>query len=354
MAKRLEVVCSLMKYFVEIVLLLVFSNFILYLIVEILASILQNLVVTHKAEKEYPDILVRSKEKLSSTEKKELLKDIKGLSMFKISGSIGNSIDNVLVSSMVSTTMVGYLSNYTMIRRQLEALLMQFFSAVLPSVGNLVSEKNSEKQYIIFNRIYYISFLVVCFCATSFAALSQPFISMWIGESYLLENRIPQIIAIDFFLYILLQAIASFRTANGMFVKGQYRPLITAILNLFLTIVFIKWYGIWGAIMATVVCRLVTQWYDPFLLFKYVFGKPFYKFLIKYIWYIAVFTSNMFITGFIVNLISINNIAICLCLRAIVCIIFINGYSILMTCFTKEFKYVAQIVSKLIKRRGNL
>lgn len=354
MVKRLEIVCSLIKYFIEIVQLLIFSNFILYLIIEIVSGIIQNLVVTRKAEKEYPDIFLESKERLSSMEKKKLLKDVKGLSMFKISGSIGNSIDNVLISSMINTTMVGYLSNYTMIRRQVETILMQFFSAVLPSVGNLVAEKDNEKQYVVFNRIYYISFLVICFCATSCAVLSQSFISMWLGASYILEKRISQIIAIDLFLYILLQAIASFRTANGMFVKGQYRPLVTAILNVLLSIFFIKLYGVLGAILATVVCRLATQWYDSFLLFKYVFCKPFHKFLIKYVWYIVVFVSDMFFTDIVINWISINNIILKFFFQVVVCVIFTNGYSALMTCFTKEFKYVMKISSKIITRKRRL
>lgn len=352
--KRLEIICVIFKYFIEIILLIIFSNFILYLIVEILLGIFQNLIVTHKAEKEYPDIFVVSKERLSTTEKKKLLKDVKGLSMFKISSSIGNSIDNVMISSMISTTMVGYLSNYTMIRRQIEALLTQFFSAVLPSVGNLVAEKNDEKQYLVFNRIYYISFLAVCFCSTSFATLSQPFISVWLGDAYLLENRVSQIIAIDLFLFVLLQAIASFRTANGMFVKGQYRPLVTAILNVLLTVFFIRQYGIWGAILATVICRLATQWYDSFLLFKYVFMKPFYNFIIRYVWYFFVFLSNMFLTHLLVGFISTDNAIVTLCLMSVICVVFTNGYSLLMTCFTKEFKYLIKMARDIIKQKGGM
>lgn len=102
-----------------------------------------------------------------------------------------------------------------------------------------------------------------------------------------------------FFLYILLQAVAAFRTANGLFVKGQYRPLITAILNIIFSVLLIQKYGIFGTIFATVVCRIVTQWYDPYLLYKHVFHKKFLCFYRIYWGYLTIFLSGSILTYYI-------------------------------------------------------
>ena len=350
--KSLETVCIIGRYIIEIICLLVFKQYMIYLIIEVVAIIIQNYIVTQRAQKEYPYAFKRTNKKLDKKEIQSLFRDIKGLSMYQISASIGNSIDNIMVSGFISTAVVGMLSNYTLIRKQLEAIIKQFFSAVIPSIGNLVAEKDIEKQYIVFNRILYFSFVLVNFCSVSLFVIFNPFIKLWLGKEYLMNIYIPFIIALDFFLYIILQAIASFRTANGLFVKGQYRPLVTTCMNIILTILFIKKMGAFGAIFATVLCRLFTQWYDPFILFKYVFKKPFKYFYVKYWCYIIIYLSGSLITFTVANLFYFENLFFDLLMKCLICIIIPNIWILIFTCKTKEFKYFKELLeSKLFKNK---
>lgn len=346
---RMEMFCNVVRYLVEVVSLIIFRQYILYLIIEVLATILQNVIVTHEADRLYPYAFKKSEEKLDRTELKKIFKDIKGLAMYQISSSVGNSVDNILVSSYIGTVSVGILSNYTLIRKQVEAVLRQFFSAVTPSVGNLVAGNNVKKQLTIFRRLYYLSFLTVNFCSTSLFVLFNPFIKIWLGEEYLLGLNISFIIAFDMFLYILLQAVASFRTANGLFVKGQYRPLIMAILNVFLSIILIRKYGIFGTILATSICRLLTQWYDPFLLCKYVFHEPFYRYYLTYIKYIFLFLSGSFLTNWIASTSKIQAPMLLLLYRAVCCVIIPNVWAVLFTFKSNEFNYVFDMVTKRLR-----
>lgn len=351
--KGLESFCTVIRYIVEIIFLIIFKNFMIYLVIEVLATVIQNIVVNNKASKEYPEIFKKTDEKLSKTEIKSLLKDIKGLSMYRISGSIGNSIDNILVSGFLGATVVGILSNYTMIRKQIETIVLQFFNAITPSIGNLVAEKDNQKQLVVFDRIVYISFIIVNFCSIALFVLFSPFISLWLGDNYLLSKGIAFIIAFDFFLYILLQAIASFRTANGLFVKGQYRPLITAIVNIILSVILIQKFGVFGTILATVMARLVTQWYDPYILFKDVFHKSFSKFYLKYWIYILIYFIGCFTTFYLCSLINTTSLFLNLIIDAIVCIIIPNLIVVIFTFKTNEFKYLINLVkNKLFSRKG--
>lgn len=350
--KFLETVCTIVRYTVEIICLVIFKQFMIYLIIEIISTIVQNFVVTERVQKEYPYAFQKYDQMLTNDEKRSLFKDIKGLAMYQISAAVGNSIDNIMVSGLISTSIVGFLSNYILIRKQIENIVKQFFGALIPSIGNLSAEKNSEKQYLVFNRVFYLSFIIVNFCSTSLFVMFNPFIRLWLGEEYLLEINVPFIIAFDFFLYILLQAIASFRTANGLFVKGQYRPLITTILNIFLTYFMIKRYGIFGAILATVICRLVTQWYDPYILFKYVFKKPFYKFYLKYWFYIVIFLTGLILTSFIANLCNVKDYFLNAIVRCIICIIIPNIWIVLLSIRTNEFRYFIDFAKTVCRDRG--
>ena len=55
---------------------------------------------------------------------------------------------------------------------------MQFFIAVIPSVGNLAVESDSEHQKVVFDRLLYISFLAVNFFSVSMFVVIKPLIMM--------------------------------------------------------------------------------------------------------------------------------------------------------------------------------
>ena len=269
--------------------------------------------------------------------------------MYKISGSIGNSIDSLLISSFIGVSAAGLLANYTLISQQIQKLILQFLNSTTASIGNLRAENNNEKQLVVFNRLFYISFFIINFCSTCLFVLFNPFITLWIGKKYLLSIEIAFVIAFDSFLYILLQAIVPFRTANGIFVKGQYRPLITSILNIILSIILIRKLGIFGTILATIICRLITQWYDPYILFKYVFNASFLKFYIRYLLYIFIFLTSSAITYFCTSLIAIPNCIVNFIVKCAICCIIPNVCAIIFTFNTKEYRFCINFFNTKIK-----
>ena len=352
--KKLEMICQITRYVVEITVLVIFKQYMTYLIIEIAATILQNYIITKRAEKEYPYAFEKPAEKLPRERVISLLKDVKGLSMYKLSATIGNSVDTMLISGIINTSTVAIVGNYTHLKNHVQKILMQFFSAVIPSVGNLASEDNKKKQLLVFNRLFYISFFMVNFFSVSLFVLSKPFINVWLGEKYILDQHISFVISFDFFLFILLQAIATFRTANGLFVQGQYRPLFTAIINIIFSVILIRKFGVFGTILATIIARLLTQWYDPYLLYKYIFNEPFRHFYFKYWIYIALFVSGALITNYIAETIVMNNMVINLIVDALLCVLIPNCWVLLWTYKTKEFLYVKGMFSKVLsKKKGS-
>lgn len=348
--KKLEMFCQVIRYLVEILALIIFKEFFVYLCIEVIATVIQNYILTKKAENEYPNAFSLNAPPLPHDTVKSLLKDVKGLSMFKLSGTIGNSIDTMLISSFINTATVTIVGNYTMIKDQVYKLLMQFFSAVIPSIGNLAAEGDANKQEKIFNRIFYISFLMVNFCASSLFVLFEPFMKIWLGEKYVLSNSIAFVIAFDFFLYILLEAIASFRTANGLFVEGQYRPVATALVNVILSIIFIQKFGVFGTILATIIARFTTQWYDPYLLYKMAFKKKFKSFYLKYLCYVFLFISGCMITKISYGVLKIENRIISLIVGMVVCLIIPTTWVLLFTWFTDEFTYVKDMLKNFTRK----
>lgn len=336
--KPIDSASAIIRYAVETVALLVFKNFILYLVLEIAGILLQNLIITRKVEKLYPEAFVKSKEGLEKPEKKKLFKDIKGAAIYHITATFNNSIDSVLISSLISTTVLGFVSNYTMLRIQVEMLLKQFFSAVTPSIGNLAVSKDKNQQGQVFESMFYLNFLIVNFCAVSLYVLFGPFVRVWLGEGFVLGTNLALIIAFDFFANMFLMIVTVFKNSNGFFVIGAYRPIVTTTLNIILSVVFIQFFGVWGTFLATVIARYTTQWYDLYQLNKNIFKRSFKGLLAKYFFYSGLFLLSAYVTGWVSDLFVIPNPWLKLIVSGVCCIIVPNLVAIVTTCWMREFK----------------
>ena len=68
----------------QIIVLIIFKNFIVYLITIIVFNILQSYLISKKTDKMYPFIKAKSEKKLTKSEKKEIFKDCGSLMIYRI------------------------------------------------------------------------------------------------------------------------------------------------------------------------------------------------------------------------------------------------------------------------------
>ena len=135
--------------------------------------------------------------------------------------------------------------------------------------------------------------------------------------------------------------------------KFKQPPLITAIVNVILSVLLIYKYGIFGTILATVIARLTTQWYDPYLLYKHIFKESFGKFYVRYWFYIALFVSGALLTNFVAESIAVDNMVLNLVSGSAVCVLLPNCWVLLWTFKTEEFAYVKDMALKIVRGRRN-
>lgn len=350
---KVQAIVCLGRTVLECIILILTQQYITYLVIEIVGTIVQNLWISHLANNQHPELKKHSDESLTRAERKKMLVDIKGLAMYKASFALGSGVDNIIVSAFVNTATVGLVSNYTMIRKELEQLIKQFYNAVIPSVGNLSVTATNEKQHKVFSNLLFIDFWISSFCSISFFVIIQPFITLWLGEKYLLSITIAAVIAIDFYLTCMLNPISSFRTANGVFIKGQYRPLIMTIINVFLSIVLGYKIGIVGVFAATVISRMVTQWYDPFLLYELIFKRSPVRFYFKYYTYLLFTIACATLVYTCASLLPVTNIWIILIVRTALCVVVPNALIITFYHRTDEFHHCVNKITRMMSKIVN-
>ena len=276
-------IINIIKVVLQIIEIIIFHNYYIYIILEILGILISNAILSNIANKSYP--YIKNNYQLPKEKKKGLLNNIKSVFIYKISVVLINSTDNILISTLISTTILGYYSNYYTVSNQLTPFLTIIFSSLTASIGNLIVSTENNKQYEIFRESTVIANYIGIILSVGFAVLIQNFIILWLGEEYLLDYPLVIAMTLNLFYSCINQPIWTYREAGGLYLKTKYIMLITAILNVALSIFLGKLIGISGIIFATVLSKLlVCFWYEPKLLFRDYFKVSsigFFKMCVK-------------------------------------------------------------------------
>ena len=162
-------------------------------------------------------------------------------------------------------------------------------------------------------------------------------------------------LVLNFYVTMMMRSVASFRTANGLFVQGQHRPLVMSILNIVLSIILgIKW-KVFGILIATVISRLLTQaWFDPLLVYRNVFQVPFLNYVKQYVEYGIVAVIVYLITDKISSLFIHSNLFLEFAGRFFVAILISNLILAIVYYRKTEFKELLNICKRFkfkVRRR---
>lgn len=336
---------------VKIAILYYFKNYVLFLAVELIFTLGYNLLVIKKVNKLYPYVNTSIKYSIDQATKKNIITNVKALFLYSIGGYLLHSTDNIIISAYVGIGIVGLYSNYTLITGQLKSLTKPIFAGVKDSVGNLVASEGEDKQHKVFNVLYMINFCLVSFVVVLMYNTINPFISWWVGAEYLLPQYIVAIICINYYVDEIRSSIMTYKTVSGIFDADKYVVLLTAIINLIVSLSLVHRYGLAGVLLGTSISVLLTaSWNWPRLVYKYTFKRSPKIYYIKYIIFIAVTIGLCFIT-------QITNDSLFYCdgrydfvtimMRGCVCLIACAVVFFLMFGRTQSFKYLVDTAKGL-------
>ena len=341
----------ILKTVLQTLLLVLTKNYYLYLTIAIVTTILNNVVCNIITNKKYPQLLQHKNKKLPRDEQKSIFKNIYSIFQYKVGSVILNGSDNIIISSVLKTTLVGLVSNYNMIILALQSIMNQAFASIQATVGNHVVSESKENQYDIFQTLWLISYWVVGFISVELLLLVSPFVgNVWLSEEYLLSFETVLMLVLSFYVLMINSIPSTYRTALGYFNEAKWSPLAAAGINVILSVVFAKFWGLAGIFAATVISRLTTfTVIDASLVFKKHFGMSPAPFFIKRCLCFAALVCIYIITHFATSFIPVTNIWTFVA-KAIVSAIFSNILFVLVLSRSKYFKKILSYPKVLLKR----
>lgn len=275
---------TILQSALQILLLLVFKKYLLYLLVQLGCNIFLNLYVAHLVDKRYPKIKEHPDAQLSLEDREQIKKDAEALVLSRFGHVALNGTDNIIVSAVVGVLWVGRLSNYTLICDSVTSVLCQITAAITGSLGNFFATEKKSAGYALFKKVEFLNFWLYGFSFIALAVLLDPFVQLWAGGRFVLGLPVSIAIAINFFVAGYMNTLWVFRSTLGLFKQGKYRPIIVALVNIVLSIVLGKVWGVFGVLFATFLSRAsINLWYDPIILHKYGFEVSCKPFFIRYL-----------------------------------------------------------------------
>lgn len=345
---EVQQIASLIQQIAQMIVLCFTKQYILYLIIQILCTILNNIIISVVVKKRYPWINEKDGEELPQEVSKEIFKNVKALSISKIAGVVSNGSDNIIISKFVGLSSVGVASNYTMIINSLNGILWNGLSSLTSSFGNFNVDSTIGQRRKLFNELFLCSYWLYGFMTIGIITLANSFVQLWVGSNYLVPQGVVLALVLITYISGVNFPVYTYQSTLGMFDKMKIPYVLFAVFNILLSILLGKNWGLFGVYIATSITRLCTSEVSSgYYVYRYGLKSSPLKYLKKYVIYFLILILNILVTNYAVSLVQIAGI-IGFSIKVVTCTVVCNA--IYFVCFfrTTEFRNL------LIRAKGLL
>ncbi len=342
--------------------LIFFRNFIVYLCVQIFFALLQNVVWAIVCDRKYPFVNDKTEANISREELKEFFKDCSALFLYSACAVIIGGSDNIVLSALLGLNAVGIYYGYSSIRQAVRSILYTFLTSIQASLGSLHSTGNLEWSRLGFRVVNFAAVWIYSIGAIGVAVLADEFLPLWLGDaSYVVTSwnyngtviPTPVAVLVGIEIYIIGQqnTCGIFRNAMGLFQQMKRRPIASILINVLLSILLVPYLGIAGCVVSTIVAGLTTNLiFDPLIIYKYALKTSPKAYYLRNLLYKAVALAAGAAAWLICGRISLAGV-VGLLLRGCVCVAVPSVFFALCFCRTTEFRFLLDSVKNLIPRR---
>lgn len=340
---KITVVTNSVQYALQLLALWLFHSYYLYVIIMLATQVLNNVLIAICANRFYPNY--KPYGNLPKSTIKVINRRIKDVFTAKLGSTIVNSADTIVISAFLGLTILAMYQNYYFIMSSIIGIIAIFLDSFLAGIGNSIVTESIDKNYGDFKKIVFIINWMVTICISCFACVYQPFIRVWVGDSYTFDYQVVILLCVYFYLIVIQRVIGTYKDAAGIWHQDRFRPLIAAAVNLTLNIAFVKIWGIYAIIFSTIVSYLVVSM--PWMIwnvFKYVFKRSFKEYLMILAFDILVCTATACVCFFLSNIIPMVNDSMSIVCRIVICVIVSNA---LLWLFNRKNPYYSDMIDYL-------
>ena len=252
--------------FIKIYFLTKTGSLVIYLIILIIEMLMAVLYIYYRFIKEYRDI------DFSNAKRDEQIEEgiaaySRSLAVSNINFFVYSSTDNIVLSKFCGTVIVGYMSNYYMIVNAVKGFLTQVTSAV---EANLIKNYNVDHmdKKAEYDLSMFFCFVISSFCGVCLYNLTDPFISLYFGQGFVLDKKIILFMSIALLIAYFKKPSSTVVISRKMVNREIPFTVSMMVTNIVLSILLSYKLGPVGVLLGTVISESILFIGDEILAYN--------------------------------------------------------------------------------------
>ena len=300
----IETVVNILVYGLQILVLILWPNYYLYILVYPIMTMVDNIWVGFLTKKRYPELYCEGE--VDKNEKQEIKKYVYGIALQKLCSTARSSSSNIIISIFLGLFSVAVFGNYYYVMIALHTFFYQVPMAIRSSVGNSVVSEPVKKNYTDFKSLMMVYSFLTGWSAICLFCLFQPFMHLWMGEKMMLPLSSIILMSLYYVVLQLTDIFELYKDAAGLWWFGRYRVVMETISNLLLSSIGGYFFGINGVIIGIIISILFFgHGYGCYIVYNNYFRDNKYWEYLKYLafYFVAIIICAV-ITYFICSMLE--------------------------------------------------
>ena len=265
---------TILEAVLQIVSLVIFKSFLLYIISSLVSTIVYNIGIGYLAKRLYPEFFKREEGKLTREEIIGLFKDCGAMFFVKTESVVLKATDNMVLSAFVGLDTVGLYSSYLMLINACKGFIDKFYVSVKHSMGNLYATEAVEKQFLLFEVMNFLTFNIYGMASLWLSICCDDLIHVWLGDPYVIAQPFSLLIGVETLFAGLIMNLYQIRSISGAFRQIWYRPIFSIVVNIVSSVILVQFMGINGVIIGTILAQVfVGMIIDPYVIMNVCFHR---------------------------------------------------------------------------------
>ena len=251
---EIDLLTNIAVQVVQLFLLAIFKNYLLYLVVQLSTSLIANFVILCKTNRDYPYLKEKYTIKVEDIHKRNIIPDVGNFLIHKISYVIYGGTDNIVISSLCGIRYVALYGNYYILQKGvLNLFFYRLLNPVQAAIGNIVySERSRDELWKQFEMFDVFSFFFASYISLGFLTFFQPAIQVWLGSAtYLLSDSFVIVYSLTIYFNAVWEIVCKYRNVFGNYRQDRNCMMVSAILNVVISVILAYKLGVLGVQIGT-------------------------------------------------------------------------------------------------------
>lgn len=333
---------------IKIIILLLLKDYYLYVLFLPITTFTSGLCSYLMSMKMYP--YLKPIGYVDQYSRNSIIKRVFAISIQRFGNTISTSLDSVVISSFIGLTAVAIYGNYFYIVSSLISFAGGAIASATASIGNSIVTEKTDKNFEIFKKINMINQWFLIWSIPCLACLYQYFMNLWVGDSLMADMTFVWLMIVYFYLAQSRRVVQVYKDAAGLWLPDKWRPIVGCLVNLLFNVISVRYIGIHGVILSTVISYLFVEipW-ETIILFRFFFNGNLKRYILDNLGFLACIIITTFVGMTVCSLMKVNGIS-GFFVRGIICFVEANIVFVMVYKNTNEFKYLKEtLLGKLIK-----